>query len=55
MCGTLVFIGYPVAVVLINILYAKIIGPHPQGTYMGSLSGVGSLAGVLVPVYVTCV
>jgi len=51
--GALVCIGYPIAFVLINILYAKVIGPHPQGAYMGWLSGVGSLARVIGPLYVT--
>jgi len=53
--ATLVCIGFPLAVVLINILYSKVIGPHPQGTYMGWFSGVESLARVLGPFYVTFV
>lgn len=51
--ATLVGIGYPIVAVLISTLYSKIIGPFPQGKYQGWLSGIGSLARVVGPIYVT--
>lgn len=51
--ATLVGIGYPVTVVILNVLYSKTIGPFPQGKYMGWLSGAGCFARVTGPLYVT--
>ncbi|XP_066920720.1 major facilitator superfamily domain-containing protein 8-like isoform X1 [Clytia hemisphaerica] len=53
--ATLVGIGYPIAAVLLSTLYSKVIGPFPQGKYMGWLTGTGSLARVVGPIYVTAV
>jgi len=51
----LVGIGYPVASVTISILYSKIIGPFPQGKYMGWFSGMGGIARIIGPLYVSAV
>lgn len=45
-------VGYPIGVTLIQTIFSKILGPRPQGTWMGILTGSGSLSRVLGPVFV---
>ncbi|KAM9331450.1 major facilitator superfamily domain-containing protein 8 [Gastrophryne carolinensis] len=49
----LIGIGYPVCNVMSYTLYSKIIGPKPQGVYMGWLTAAGSAARTLGPVFVS--
>lgn len=46
-------LGYPVCSVMCYTLYSKIIGPKPQGVYMGWLTAAGSAARTLGPVFVS--
>lgn len=45
-------LGYPIGVTLIQTIFSKILGPRPQGTWMGIMTGAGSLSRVLGPVFV---
>ncbi|XP_070552779.1 major facilitator superfamily domain-containing protein 8-like [Ptychodera flava] len=45
--------GYPAATVMSFAIYSKILGPKPQGVYMGLLTGTGSLARTLGPIFVS--
>ncbi|XP_060035089.1 major facilitator superfamily domain-containing protein 8 [Erinaceus europaeus] len=45
--------GYPACNVMAYTLYSKILGPAPQGVYMGWLAAAGSGARVLGPVYIS--
>lgn len=45
-------VGYPIGVTLIQTIFSKILGPRPQGTWMGILTGSGSLSRVLGPIFV---
>ncbi|XP_059622358.1 major facilitator superfamily domain-containing protein 8 [Phlebotomus argentipes] len=45
-------IGYPIGVTLIQTIFSKILGPRPQGTWMGLMTGSGCLSRVLGPVFV---
>uniref|UniRef100_T2M975 Major facilitator superfamily domain-containing protein 8 n=1 Tax=Hydra vulgaris TaxID=6087 RepID=T2M975_HYDVU len=47
--------GYPLGIVMVNVLYSKIIGPFQQGRYMAWLTGIGSLARVAGPLYITAI
>ncbi|XP_064006042.1 major facilitator superfamily domain-containing protein 8 isoform X1 [Pogoniulus pusillus] len=49
----LIGLGYPVCHVMSYALYSKILGPKPQGTYMGWLTASGSGARILGPVFVS--
>ncbi|BFZ24552.1 hypothetical protein BsWGS_27591 [Bradybaena similaris] len=49
----LISIGYPVCNMLSYTLYSKVLGPKPQGLWMGWLTASGSLARVLGPIYVS--
>ncbi|XP_071950391.1 major facilitator superfamily domain-containing protein 8-like [Antedon mediterranea] len=46
-------LGYPTCQVLSFILYSKMLGPKPQGLYMGILTAAGSLARTLGPIFVS--
>lgn len=46
-------IGYPVGVTLIQTIFSKILGPRPQGVWMGLLTGAGCLSRVLGPIFVS--
>uniref|UniRef100_A0A8C5M906 Major facilitator superfamily domain containing 8 n=1 Tax=Leptobrachium leishanense TaxID=445787 RepID=A0A8C5M906_9ANUR len=48
----LIGVGYPTSNVMSFTLYSKIIGPKPQGVYMGWLTAAGSIARTLGPVFV---
>ncbi|XP_065171155.1 major facilitator superfamily domain-containing protein 8-like isoform X2 [Atheta coriaria] len=45
--------GYPIGVTLIQTIFSKILGPRPQGVWMGLLTGAGCLSRVMGPVFVT--
>lgn len=45
--------GYPIGVTLIQTIFSKILGPRPQGVWMGLMTGSGCLSRVLGPVAVT--
>ncbi|XP_054845876.1 major facilitator superfamily domain-containing protein 8 isoform X3 [Eublepharis macularius] len=49
----LIGLGYPVCNVMSYTLYSKILGPRPQGVYMGWLTACGSGARILGPVFVS--
>ncbi|XP_066488044.1 major facilitator superfamily domain-containing protein 8 isoform X2 [Tiliqua scincoides] len=49
----LIGLGYPVCNVISYTLYSKILGPRPQGVYMGWLTASGSGARVLGPVFIS--
>ena len=49
----LIFSGYPLGSSMSNAIFSKIIGPHPQGTYMGMLGAGACLARILCPLCVT--
>lgn len=46
-------IGYPVAFTLSSSFFSKILGPKPQGVWMGILTSTGSLSRVTGPVFVS--
>uniref|UniRef100_A0A6B2EFK6 Putative transporter/transmembrane protein n=1 Tax=Phlebotomus kandelakii TaxID=1109342 RepID=A0A6B2EFK6_9DIPT len=45
-------IGYPIGVTLIQTIFSKVLGPRPQGTWMGLMTGSGCLSRVMGPVFV---
>ncbi|XP_055855340.1 major facilitator superfamily domain-containing protein 8 isoform X1 [Episyrphus balteatus] len=45
-------IGYPIGVTLIQTIFSKILGPRPQGVWMGMMTGAGCLSRVLGPICV---
>lgn len=49
----LTVLGYPIGVTLIQTIFSKILGPRPQGVWMGLLTGSGCLSRVLGPIIVT--
>uniref|UniRef100_A0AAY3ZZT2 Major facilitator superfamily (MFS) profile domain-containing protein n=1 Tax=Denticeps clupeoides TaxID=299321 RepID=A0AAY3ZZT2_9TELE len=49
----LIGVGYPACNVMSYTLYSKILGPKPQGVYMGWLTASGSCARTLGPVFVS--
>ncbi|KAB7501031.1 Major facilitator superfamily domain-containing protein 8 [Armadillidium nasatum] len=49
----IVISGYPYGTAMSNSIFSKILGPIPQGTWMGVLTSSGSLARVLGPVFVS--
>ncbi|ETE69084.1 Major facilitator superfamily domain-containing protein 8 [Ophiophagus hannah] len=49
----LIGLGYPACNVMSYTLYSKILGPTPQGIYMGWLTACGSGARILGPVFVS--
>ena len=51
--ATMLSVGYPVASALCFALFAKVINPVGQGTKMGYLTAVGSLARMLGPLWAT--
>ncbi|XP_054419324.1 major facilitator superfamily domain-containing protein 8 [Pteronotus mesoamericanus] len=51
--AVLIGIGYPSCNVMSYTLYSKILGPKPQGVYMGWLTASGSAARILGPVYIS--
>eukprot|EP01091_Cochliopodium_minus_P010092 TRINITY_DN2631_c0_g1_i1.p1 TRINITY_DN2631_c0_g1~~TRINITY_DN2631_c0_g1_i1.p1 ORF type:complete len:477 (+),score=102.45 TRINITY_DN2631_c0_g1_i1:483-1913(+) len=53
LAATLLSIGYPISSALVFSLFAKVINPVGQGTKMGYLTAVGSLARMLGPIWGT--
>ncbi|XP_053108211.1 major facilitator superfamily domain-containing protein 8 [Hemicordylus capensis] len=49
----LIGLGYPICNVMSYTLYSKILGPKPQGIYMGWLTASGSGARIVGPVFVS--
>lgn len=45
-------VGYPIGVTLIQTIFSKILGPRPQGVWMGLITGAGCLSRILGPVCV---
>lgn len=45
-------IGYPIGVTLIQTIFSKILGPRPQGVWMGLITGSGCLSRIMGPVCV---
>ncbi|KAK7496588.1 hypothetical protein BaRGS_00012240, partial [Batillaria attramentaria] len=48
-----VAMGYPVCNVMTYTLFSKVLGPQPQGLWMGFLTATGSLARTLGPIFVS--
>ncbi|KAI8422029.1 hypothetical protein MSG28_009930 [Choristoneura fumiferana] len=42
-------VGYPLGVTLIQTIFSKVLGPRPQGVWMGVLTGAGCVARALGP------
>lgn len=51
--GFVTIIGYPVGITIANSLFSKLLGPKPQGVWMGILTSAGSLSRVAGPVFVS--
>lgn len=51
----IVMCGYPLVQSLNMAIFSKILGPKPQGVWMGLLTSTGSLARVLGPIFVALV
>uniref|UniRef100_A0A8C9JV63 Major facilitator superfamily domain containing 8 n=1 Tax=Panthera tigris altaica TaxID=74533 RepID=A0A8C9JV63_PANTA len=49
----LIGVGYPTCNVTSYTLYSKVLGPKPQGVYMGWLTASGSAARILGPVFIS--
>ncbi|XP_056298982.1 major facilitator superfamily domain-containing protein 8 [Pseudoliparis swirei] len=49
----LIGVGYPACNVMSYTLYSKILGPKPQGVYMGLLTASGSGARTVAPIFVS--
>ncbi|XP_076065496.1 major facilitator superfamily domain-containing protein 8-like isoform X1 [Oratosquilla oratoria] len=49
------FSGYPAVVTLSQAMYSKMLGPKPQGLWMGLLTGIGSLSRIAGPLFVSYV
>ncbi|CAH2084343.1 unnamed protein product [Euphydryas editha] len=52
---TCVSVGYPLGVTLIQTIFSKVLGPRPQGVWMGVLTGAGCVSRALGPVFVSAV
>lgn len=51
--AVLIGTGYPACSVMSYTLYSKVLGPKPQGIYMGWLTTSGSAARILGPVFIS--
>lgn len=45
-------VGYPIGVTLIQTIFSKVLGPRPQGVWMGLMTGAGCLSRVMGPIFV---
>lgn len=45
-------VGYPVGVTLVQTIFTKVLGPRPQGLWMGLMTGAGCASRVLGPIFV---
>ncbi|XP_055596935.1 major facilitator superfamily domain-containing protein 8-like [Uranotaenia lowii] len=52
---TFTAIGYPIGVTLITTIFSKILGPRPQGTWMGIMTGSGCMSRALGPVFLSTI
>ncbi|XP_047495449.1 major facilitator superfamily domain-containing protein 8-like isoform X3 [Penaeus chinensis] len=50
---TVAVIGYPVAFTLSSSFFSKLLGPKPQGVWMGILTSTGSFSRVTGPIFVS--
>ncbi|XP_013196044.2 major facilitator superfamily domain-containing protein 8 [Amyelois transitella] len=50
-----VSVGYSLGVTLIQTIFSKVLGPRPQGVWMGVLTGAGCVSRALGPVFVAAV
>ncbi|KAG0728018.1 Major facilitator superfamily domain-containing protein 8 [Chionoecetes opilio] len=48
----IIMLGYPIAQSINQGIYSKVLGPRPQGLWMGVLTGVGGLARIAGPIFV---
>ena len=48
-------LGYPVGVTLVQTIFSKVLGPRPQGLWMGLMTGAGCLSRALGPVFLSLV
>ncbi|XP_059057388.1 major facilitator superfamily domain-containing protein 8 [Achroia grisella] len=48
-------VGYSLGVTLIQTIFSKVLGPRPQGVWMGVLTGAGCVSRALGPVFVSAV
>ncbi|XP_034189832.2 CLN7/MFS domain-containing 8 isoform X1 [Osmia lignaria lignaria] len=48
-------IGYPLGVTLIQTIFSKVLGPRPQGVWMGFMTGAGCASRVLGPIVVSVI
>ncbi|XP_076752228.1 CLN7/MFS domain-containing 8 isoform X2 [Xylocopa sonorina] len=48
-------IGYPVGVTLVQTIFSKVLGPRPQGVWMGFMTGAGCASRVLGPIFVSVI
>lgn len=48
-------IGYPLGVTLIQTIFSKVLGPRPQGVWMGFMTGAGCASRVLGPIFVSVI
>ncbi|XP_058833186.1 major facilitator superfamily domain-containing protein 8-like isoform X2 [Topomyia yanbarensis] len=48
-------VGYPIGVTLITTIFSKILGPRPQGTWMGLMTGSGCLSRAMGPVFLSTI
>lgn len=48
-------IGYPLGVTLIQTIFSKVLGPRPQGVWMGLMTGAGCASRVLGPIIVSVI
>ncbi|OXA52425.1 Major facilitator superfamily domain-containing protein 8 [Folsomia candida] len=46
-------LGFPCCMVLCQTIFSKMLGPRPQGVWMGALTSISSLARVVGPIFVT--
>lgn len=53
--GIFTLCGYPVAFSLTSALFSKVLGPKPQGVWMGILTSTGSFSRVVGPIFVSYV
>ncbi|XP_043262988.1 major facilitator superfamily domain-containing protein 8 isoform X1 [Colletes gigas] len=48
-------IGYPLGITLIQTIFCKVLGPRPQGVWMGFMTGAGCASRGLGPVFITMI
>ncbi|XP_053684876.1 major facilitator superfamily domain-containing protein 8 [Sabethes cyaneus] len=48
-------IGYPIGVTLITTIFSKVLGPRPQGTWMGIMTSSGCLSRAMGPVFLSTI